>query len=106
MEGGSRAGRSGGGAGVNVELHIERLVLEGLPVRGDERELVARAVQAKLIDLLGGGADVPRPVSDLMRQGGAVPSLRAGDIPVTRNAHPTRVGQQIAGAVHGAICHE
>jgi hypothetical protein len=90
---------------MNIELHIERLMLEGLPVRGDQRALVARAVQARLVELFG-GRDEPANVGALLRQGGAVPSLRAGDIRVARDAHPARVGQQIAAAVHGAIGRE
>src|SRR6266851_2946508 len=62
---------------VDIRVHIERLVLEGLPVPPGQRPLIQAALEAELANKLaasGPGAD--------MLAGGAVPRLAAGTIHV------------------------
>lgn len=69
---------------MNVRLHIDRLVLEGVNVGAPE-------IEAELARLLADGGLHPA-----LMHGGAVPSLRAPEI-----AAPS--AESIAGAVYGAI---
>lgn len=76
-----------------IRVHIERLVLEGLPVERRQGPLVQAAVEAELSRLLAKGGLGPELAS-----GGAVPSVPAGSISLERGT-PARIGRQIAGAV-------
>lgn len=83
---------------MSVHLHIERLVLEGIDLGPTERPLLQAALEAELGRLLaqgGLGAD--------LAGGGAVPSVRATGFEMGGDKDPTRLGQQIAGAVYGGI---
>jgi hypothetical protein len=83
---------------MKIRFHIERLILDGLPVSWSQRHLVQRAVQRELTQLLAGGG-----LSEELRAGGAVPALRAGSIRLEKGSQPGSVGQKIAGAVYGGI---
>ena len=83
---------------MKINLHIERVVLDGLPVASHQRGLVRSALEAELTRLLGAGGLSPQLMS-----GGAVPYLPASSIELTRGERPAQLGQQIAGAVHSGI---
>ena len=83
---------------MKINLHIERLVLDGLPVSRSEGALVQTEVEAELSRLLGAGGLSPE-----LQSGAAVPSVPAGNIEVNANSKPARLGQQIATAVFGGI---
>lgn len=83
---------------MNVNLNIERLVLEGFRLRPGEHLLVRAAAEAELSRLLSEGG-----VSAGLLQGGAVPRLSAGDISVAGDADAGAIGRQIAHAVYGGI---
>jgi hypothetical protein len=83
---------------VKVRLHIERLILDGLPVSGDQAPSVRAAVETELARLIADGG-----LSHEVRSGGAVPGLRGGDIRIEQASRPARLGKQIAGAVYGGI---
>ena len=83
---------------MNVRLHIERLVLDGLTVTPAERPLLQAALEAELGRLLTAGG-----VSPDLQSGIAVPSVRAGGIELARDGGPERLGAQIAQAVYGGI---
>jgi hypothetical protein len=81
---------------MNINVHIERLILEGLPVKGSEGPAVQAAVEGELARLLA-----ERGLDGLA--GGAVPSLSAGSIELAGGARPAHLGRQIARAIHGGI---
>jgi hypothetical protein len=80
---------------MTIRIHIERLVLEGLPLGHHEGPLVQAAVEAELARLMGGGAPPP--------PGGATARVTAPAISLTPNNSPNHLGQQIARSVHGGI---
>ncbi len=83
---------------MNVNLHIERLILDGLPVAHSQGALIKAAVEAELGRLFGEGG-----VSPELRSGGAFPSVRANSIHASGENSPSRLGQQIARAVYSGI---
>jgi hypothetical protein len=82
---------------MNINLHIERLILDGLSVTRSQALLVQEAIEAQLAHLLA----TNRLSSELMA-GGVPPSVRAGGIHVA-NSSPTHLGQQIGQAVYDGI---
>lgn len=83
---------------MKVQLHIERLVLDGLSVRQDQGAHVRRAVEQELTRLLGAGHPVRAALI-----GHDTHRLQTRDIHVTRDAGPMALGAQIAGAVLGRL---
>ncbi len=83
---------------MNVDLHIERLVLEGMPLGPRERALMPTAFEGELARLLSAGE-----LSAGLARGGAVPLLRGSNIQVTAGMAPTQLGIQIAHGVYGGI---
>ncbi len=83
---------------MNLSIHIERLILDGLTLTSNQRRLVQAAVEMELSQLLAAGGLSPE-----LSAGGARPSIRAGDIQLTNDTHPARLGRQIARAVYGGI---
>jgi hypothetical protein len=83
---------------VNIELHIERLILDGVQVESDRRAELQNAVEAELTRLLA-GAGLRRELLTTR----AVPSLGGGEIQVTTNTSAAQLGGHIAQAVHGRI---
>jgi hypothetical protein len=83
---------------MNVNLNIERLVLEGFPLRAGEHLLVRAAAEAELSRLLAEGG-----VSPALLSGASVPRLAASDIRVAGGADAGALGRQIAQAVYGGI---
>jgi hypothetical protein len=83
---------------VNINLHIERLVLDGLTVAPGDGARIKAAVEAELSRLLTDGGIAPG-----LQGGIAVPSLRAGSIQMESGAKPQQLGAQIAGAVYRGI---
>ena len=83
---------------MNINLHIERLVLDGLPIRDTERPALQRAVEAELTRLLTEGG-----LSSALLAREAVPRMSAGHLQLEKKSDPGRVGQQVARAVYGEI---
>ncbi|HEX8921737.1 MAG TPA: hypothetical protein VF766_09680 [Pyrinomonadaceae bacterium] len=83
---------------MNINLHIERLVLdEGVMTLG-QRRLLQATVQAELIRLLTTGG-----LSSELAAGGAVPSVQGKAIELGNNVGPIDLGRQIAGSVYAGI---
>ncbi|MFL6196539.1 MAG: hypothetical protein ACJ75H_20325 [Thermoanaerobaculia bacterium] len=83
---------------MKVNLHIDRLVLEGIDLDHAQRPLLQAAVETELGRLLaqgGVGAD--------FAGGGAVPSVRAEGFEIGADGGPARLGTQIAQSVYGGI---
>lgn len=83
---------------MNIHLHIERLILDGLPIGAGQGALVQAAVEAELSRLLVQGGIAPSLQSD-----GAVPSVRAEAIQLTAQSTPAQMGQQIAHSVYAGM---
>ena len=82
----------------DIVLHIDRLVLDGIPLaHGDSRALHA-AVEQELSRLLATGAIAPALLT-----GGAVPRVIAPSIALPGMPSATVLGQRIAAAVHGGL---
>jgi hypothetical protein len=83
---------------LNINLHIERLVLDGLPVARLDGPLVQAAVEAELSRLL-----TAQGLSPSLLQGGAMPALRGDSLQLVSESSPSQLGTQIAQAVYGGL---
>ena len=81
---------------MKIHLHIERVVLDGVPV--DQPRILRRALQQELASRLMQGG-----LSPDLRSGGAVPSVRGGAVELGQGSPSARLGTQIAGAVYRGI---
>ncbi|MEP7012874.1 MAG: hypothetical protein ABJC13_21335 [Acidobacteriota bacterium] len=80
---------------MKVNLHIDRLVLEGIDLDHAQRPLLQAAVEAELGRLIGEGG------IGSLASGGAVPSVRAAGFEIGADGSPSRLGHQIAQSVYG-----
>lgn len=85
---------------MNINLHIERLVLDGVNVPPGQRHLLQSIVASELTQLLTSGG-----LSPSLAQGVALPHINADNIHRTDN-NPKHLGRQIAQSVYGGIGHE
>lgn len=83
---------------MNVRLHIERLVLEGIAVTHADRTRLQAAIEGELQRLIGEGG-----VSGGLSGGMAVPSIRGEDMRVEAAGGPADLGRRIAGALYGGL---
>lgn len=86
---------------MNINLHIERLVLDGVNVEQQQSALLQQAVQTELARLLATGG-----LSRDFAGGLAVPRISAPNIPLAVDIHPAQLGEQIARSVYGGIGYE
>jgi adenosylcobinamide amidohydrolase len=79
---------------MNIELHIDRIILDGITLTAYERTLFQAALETELTTLLSApGISITGDI--------AVPDLRGGD--VTWNGNPTALGMQVAQVIYGGI---
>jgi hypothetical protein len=83
---------------MNINLHIERLVLDGVPLAPSGRPRLRAAVEGELSRLLTEGG-----LSAGVQSGGAMPTVRAIPMLIDGDAHPSRMGQAIARSVYGGL---
>ena len=83
---------------MNINLHIERLVLEGLPIERRQGPQLRAAVERELIRLLTDGSSLAQ-----LSTSGSAASINGGAIHMARGADAAGLGKQIAVAVHGGI---
>jgi hypothetical protein len=88
---------------MNIELHIERLVLDGLPLERGQGAHVQAAVEAELSRLLSQDSMAGGSLAYAWPVGGAVPSVPAAPIQLRAGARPADIGGQIARSVYGGI---
>jgi hypothetical protein len=86
---------------MNINLHIERLVLDGLPVESRQADALREAVEAELIRLL-----TESGLSAGLQTGGVIPRLQAQAIHLDARNSPPQIGEQIGRAVYGSLGHE
>ncbi|HEX6899538.1 MAG TPA: hypothetical protein VF789_07495 [Thermoanaerobaculia bacterium] len=83
---------------MKINLHIDRLVLEGIDLPHAQRPVLQAAVEAELGRLLAEGGVGPDLASGI-----AVPSVRAAGIEMGADGSPQQLGTQIARSVYGGI---
>ncbi len=76
---------------MSIRVHIDRLVLEGLPIGTHEGPLVQAAVEAELARLMA--------EQTLALTGGATARAHAPEIRIGEDTSPARLGRAIAGSV-------
>jgi hypothetical protein len=81
-----------------IQVHIERLILDGVAVAPGDGPRLQAAVEGELRRLLAEGGLSPE-----LRGGGALPSLRAGGIQLSAEGDAGDLGHQIAAAVYGGL---
>lgn len=85
---------------MNINLHIERLVLDGVNLAPNQRHLLQASVETELTRLLTESGLAPS-----LAQGITLPRLSTSGIHITDN-NPMQLGQQIAQSVYEGIGHE
>lgn len=85
---------------MNINLHIERLVLDGVDIAPGQRHLLQASVETELTRLL-----TDRGLAANLAQSVALPRLSTNGMRLMGN-NPTQLGQQIAQSVYGGIGHE
>lgn len=83
---------------MKIRLHIERLVLDGLPVATRDGPLVRAAVERELTRLLE-----ERGISGTLRAGTTLPRVRASSVRLAPEMRAAQLGHQIARSVFTGI---
>jgi hypothetical protein len=83
---------------MRVHVHIERLILDGLPLGSHDGPRLQAALSEELTRLIGGHG-----ISGELRKGGAYPNLRTESVLLPKDANPRRLGTGVAKAVFSAI---
>ncbi|MFL6211740.1 MAG: hypothetical protein ACJ74W_23030 [Pyrinomonadaceae bacterium] len=83
---------------MNINLHIERLVLDGVSLARGHEPLLRAAIEAELSRLLATNG-----LPSSLLSGGAVPRLQTGEIQLANEHGAQHLGRQIAGALHGEL---
>jgi hypothetical protein len=83
---------------MNIQVHIERLFLDGIDIPAGQRPLLQQAVETELSRLLTEGGLHPALLS-----GGAMPSLRVNATQWSGDHDAAQLGQQVARTVYRAI---
>lgn len=86
---------------MKISVHIERLVLDGLPMSRHDGPKVRAAVEAELARLLGS-----QGLSNEFRSGGAFATLTANPLRLESRTNPRQIGRQIARSVHGGFARQ
>lgn len=82
---------------MNINLHIERLVLDGVNIAPGERHLLQANVTTGLTQMLYNGG-----LAGNLVEAAAISRLSTSDIQLTENKS-NKLGQQIAKSVYGGI---
>lgn len=80
---------------MNIHLHIERLVLDGLPIASIEAARVQAAVEAELGRLLANGFSAPASL--------AQDRIAGGEIQMGPGARPHELGRAIGQSVFASL---
>lgn len=83
---------------MDIDVHIERLVLDGISILPGQRAHLQASVEGELARLLAADG-----LSAGLMAGGAMPWLRAGGIQLRSGEGPAHLGTRIAQAVYEGI---
>ena len=86
---------------MKINLHIEKLVLDGIAVDRTQGSKLRAAVEQELTRLLAHDG-----LSAQLSTGGAIPQLRGGNIKLRKGSPPGSMGVNIAHAVHEGIARK
>lgn len=86
---------------MNINLHIEQLVLDGVNIESGRSHLLQSIIAAELTRMLTEGG-----LSSGLAKGAALPRIAAKKIQLNDSNNLTQLGQQIAQSVYGGIGHE
>lgn len=90
--------RAEGGGRMNIVLHIERVILDGVSLAPHERPLLQAALEAELGRLLAEGG-----LGNAFQTGGAVPRLAGGTVEHGADRTPANLGESVARAVYAGL---
>lgn len=85
---------------MKLNLHIERLILDGIDLTPRQRHLLQTSATAELTRLLS-----ERGMAPHLTGGIALSRLSTGAVQLSGD-NPVQLGQQIAQSVYGGIGHE
>jgi len=83
---------------MKINVHIDRIVLDGLPVDRHSSPIIQEAIQAELSRLFAESEN-----SQGLLSGGAIPTLRTASIQISEQSAPNTLGRSIAKSVHGGF---
>jgi hypothetical protein len=83
---------------MNINLHIERLIFDGVNIEPSQHHLLQASVETELARLLTDGG-----VSPSLAAGSALPQVSASGIQLAGGNDPVQMGRQIAQSVYGGI---
>lgn len=83
---------------MNINLHIERVVLEGISLSSVERSLLQATMEADLTRRLASGG-----ISERLQSKGALSSVQTAGIQITGDVSTTSLGKQIITALYGGF---
>ena len=82
---------------MNINLHIDRLVLDGIYIAPGQRRLLQAIITTELTRMINTGG-----LSSNLVESVSLPRLSTSGIRLTEN-NPMQLGQQIAKSVYGGI---
>ncbi|MGH8761966.1 MAG: hypothetical protein ACREUR_01900 [Nitrosospira sp.] len=83
---------------MNINLHIDRLILDGVNIPHHQRHLLQASVESELTRLF-----TARGVPQHLASGGASPHVQANGINLSSGSDPVNLGHQIARSVYGGF---
>jgi hypothetical protein len=83
---------------MNITVHIDRLILEGISLAHSQRPRLQATVEAELVRLLATNG-----LASNLQTHGSWPSLTAAPIELQNTNEPIQLGKQIAQAVYRGI---
>jgi hypothetical protein len=81
---------------MKINLHIERVIFEGVPIAAASHPAMRTAIVSELANLLA-KEGLPGIAA------GALPYLSGGALSLTSKSTPAQIGSQIAQALHRAV---
>jgi len=83
---------------MNIDLHIERLVLDGVALPPGAAGPMGAALEAELQRLL-----TERGIASGLARGGAIVRVSAPEADLTAARDPAGIGRAVAKAIHGGL---
>lgn len=83
---------------MNINLHIERLVLEGISVDSHQRPMLKATIETELRRLL-----TQHGIASDFKSRAAVNIIRTDSIEVGEKDEPSHLGRQLAQSVYGYV---
>lgn len=90
-----------GSGALKINLHIERMVLDGLPIETGERQLLQESVKSELTRML-----MKNGLSSHLTDSKVLARISAKQMQLGSDDDTTRIGRKIAQSVYGGIGHE